>query len=152
MLVLILFTSLSGPPEIGIIQADQVEVSSHDLKISSDNASWNLQERTAVFNGNVIVTRGNLELTCGRLEVRLSDSEELEFAVATESVFFKQILPEVKREGFAQKADLEVSKGLLTLTGEPSLIQGKRKISGLKMVLSLDNEQLDCTQCLLTIE
>lgn len=110
------------------------------LEIVAARSDWNLRERTAVFDQDVVVTRGDVTLTCTHLDVRYAGTEQIETVVATGSV---RVLRGA-RQATADRAELDGKTGRVTLTGNPRLGEGASELVGDTITLWLDDERATC--------
>ncbi len=111
-----------------------------DLQITAARSTWDLKGRTARFDGDVAVTRGDVTLRCATLEVRYGDGETVDTVVATGGV----TVDRGARHAPAARAELVGKTGKITLTGEPRLSEGVNVLVGERIVLWLDDERADC--------
>jgi lipopolysaccharide export system protein LptA len=112
------------------------------LIIASHRSTWSLRDGTMVFEGEVVATRGDVELACDRLEVQYRD-DRVDRAVATGEV---RVL-RGKQEARGSRALLTTTDGRVTLEGDPVLRDGARHLRGERIVLFLDDERVECEQC-----
>lgn len=110
------------------------------LQVVADRSEWNLRERTASFEQNVVVTRGDVKLDCSHLDVRYARGEQIESIVATGNV----IVRKGEREATADRAELDGATGRVTLTGNPRLREGESELWGAVITLWLDDERANC--------
>lgn len=125
-----------------------VQVTSQpELVVSADRSSWVLAKGTAVFEGSVEATRGELSLQCDRLEVTHGEDGQVQTAQASGGV-------EIRRDGWLAKggtAALVQSTGQLVLTGSPRLEEAGNVLVGERIVVSLEGEEVSCERCTLSI-
>jgi lipopolysaccharide export system protein LptA len=110
------------------------------LEISAQRSEWDLRGRTARFTGDVTVTRAEVAITCGLLEVTYKDADHLDRVAATGGV-------EVSRGGrhaTAERAEIRGETGEITLTGSPTLAEGPNRLVGDRITLFLDDERAVC--------
>lgn len=127
--------------------AQSVRADAPGLQISSDHSQWRFSDQTAIFSGQVQATRGDTLLTCQTLTVSLGDGEQIRDAVAAGEV----VVLQSGRRAEAEHAELDGPTGRVVLTGQPSLQQDGRILSGQRITIWLDDEKVDCEQCTLTL-
>lgn len=123
-----------------------------DLEIRAARSDWNLRERTAAFDQDVVVTRGDVTMTCSHLDVRYGSASQIDTVVATGTV---RVL-RGEREATADKAELDGKTGRVVLTGNPRLREGASELVGAVITLWLDDERANCegekgTECRLLV-
>jgi len=134
--------------QLGRAEQVQAQVGSQPgLNIESSSASWDLRGQRVVFEGEVRAVRGSFTLECERLEVEFSAPEQLQRAVATGGVRVRH----GERIATGERADLHVPSGRLVLSGDPQIVEGRRRLQGEQIVLLLDDERLECLGCKLEI-
>lgn len=109
------------------------------LEISSARSTWDLRAKTARFEEQVVLTRGDVTLTCTRLDVSYV-GDRIERVLATGDV--RVIRGE--REARAENAELLGKNGQITLTGHPTLREGPNTLVGVRIRLFLDDETATC--------
>jgi len=110
------------------------------LEIAAARSEWDLRGRKAVFTGDVTVTRAEVSIRCGRLEVAYKDVDTLSTVEATGGV-------SVTRDGrtaTAERAVIVGETGQITLTGAPRLAEGVNTLQGEVITLFLDDERAVC--------
>lgn len=110
------------------------------LEIRASKSSWDLKNRTARFEGDVVVVRGDVTMRCAVLDVRYADADRIDTVVATGSV----IVETGERRAEAERAELLAATGKITLTGKPRLAEGVNALVGERIILWLDDEKADC--------
>lgn len=110
------------------------------LQITAARSTWDLRARSARFEGDVVVTRGDVELRCAALDVRYADAERVDRVIATGGVTVRR----GGRLATAAQADLEGATGKVTLTGDPTLAEGPNALAGRVITLFLDDERATC--------
>lgn len=109
------------------------------LEITSARSSWDLKARTARFEENVVLTRGDVTMTCKTLDVRYA-GDRIDRVVASGNV----VVTRGDRQARADHAELQGKNGQITLTGSPRLSEGPNTLVGLRIVLFLDDEKATC--------
>ena len=119
-----------------------------EMKIDSDRSEWNLKERTVVFEGNVRVTRGAVNLQCQTLNVSLGESSAIESAIAGGHVYVQQ----GARKASSEEAALDAKSGQLILTGNPVVEEDGRSMRGQRIILWLDDDRMTCDDCTVVLD
>lgn len=117
------------------------------LTIEGERSAWSLRDGVVVFEGGVVARRDPVELACSRLEVQ-TEGDRVVRAIATGDL----VVRHGDRRATAAEAVLTVADGSLVLTGGPVLEDGTRRLTGERLVLFLDDERLECTECTLHID
>ena len=117
------------------------------LVVVGERTSWELREGVVVFEGGVRAERGEVVLSCDRLELRHSDTR-VESADAIGSVRVAR----GSRIATGSRARLTTAEGRVELTGAPRLEESGRQLSGERITLFLDDERLECEACRLVVE
>jgi lipopolysaccharide export system protein LptA len=104
------------------------------VEITADSLSVDQDTGRAVFSGNVLVVQGDIRIGAGQVEVfydaegnaitRLVAGDGITFVTATEAAE-------------AATADYDLATGLLLLSGEVLLTQGRNALSSDRMTLDL---------------
>lgn len=118
-----------------------------ELVIQAEKSTWAMRQGKAVFTGNVVATRGTLVLRCDALEVEHAEAGDIRIAVALGNV-------EIQRENWRAtggRATLDQEKGSLVLTESPQLEEGGNRLVGERIRVFLENEQVECERCTLSI-
>lgn len=104
------------------------------IEVTADSLSIDQESGQAIFEGDVLISQGDLRLAAGRVEVVYgTDTSEIARLIATEGVTF--VTADEAAE--AQQAIYEVSSGMLVLTGEVLLTQGASAISAAQMTINV---------------
>ncbi len=136
----------SAPSAGGVATATTTEVSQRErgkppLSISSSASSWDLKNKRASFEGQVLVTRGDVTMHCEKLDVAYGIGDVVDTVVATGNV----TVDKGSRVAHAAAAELVGATGRITLTGSPRLADGPNELVGDTIVLWLDDERATCT-------
>ena len=110
------------------------------LEIRAAKSSWALKNRSARFEGDVVVIRGAVTMRCAALDVRYAAADRIDTVVATGSVTVET----GERRAQAERAELVGATGKITLTGKPRLAEGVNALVGERIILWLDDEKADC--------
>jgi lipopolysaccharide export system protein LptA len=108
------------------------------LHIRADRLEFDYQAKQAVYQGNVIVTQGELTLKSERLIVRYEEGEEggrrLKEVVASGDVRVRR----GEREATGERAVFDEARRTVTLSGNAVLREGASRIEGERVVVYLD--------------
>jgi lipopolysaccharide export system protein LptA len=112
---------------IAVDTSAAIEVTSESLSVDQDTG-------TAVFEGDVLISQGDLRLSAARVEVIYgTDTSEIARLIATGDVTF--VTSQEAAE--AETAVYDIPNDLLTLTGDVLLTQGASAISAESMVINV---------------
>lgn len=117
------------------------------LDVTAARSTWDLREMRLTFEGEVVAVRGDLRLSCDRLEVRFESPDRIEGATATGAVRVVR----GERRAAGARAELDAATGRVVLTGDPTLTDGPNRLSGTRIVLLLDEERIECDACRLLV-
>ena len=113
----------AGQVAFGKTQADR----NLPVEVTSDNLSVNQADNTATFTGNVVIGQGEMRLAAPRvLVVYLPDRTGIESLEATGGV----TLVSGEDAAEAERADYNISTGMIELRGNVLLVQGTNAITG----------------------
>lgn len=128
----------------GEARAEDVVVSTTQggppLQIAAARSSWSFKSRSARFEGDVRVVRGDVEMTCASLYVGYAGANRVELVVATGGVTVRR----GDRVATAERAELDGRTGRIVLTGKPRLAEGVNTLEGARIELFLDDERATC--------
>jgi lipopolysaccharide export system protein LptA len=144
---------LGGRVDATTTTVQKAEAGGVPLQIQASRSSWDLKARSAHFEGEVVVTRGEVTMRCAALDVRYAGADTIDTVVATGGVHVDR----GERHAEAERAELVGKNGKITLTGHPRLAEGVNALVGERIVLWLDDEKADCEggasgPCALTVE
>ena len=132
---LLLLTLLVSPHCGGI--AAGAEAEPPPISVTADKMEYFTEESKVVFTGKALAVQEDVTLSADSMKVVLAEGSEtdagaVERISAKGNVTFRQIVPETGEERFAtgKKAVYEAKEGVVTLTGEPRLWEGKNVIVG----------------------
>lgn len=115
--------SQGAPVAFGQVQSDR----SLPVEVTSDSLSVNQADNTAIFTGNVVIAQGNMRLSAPRVQVvYLADRSGIETLQASGGV----TLVSGEDAAEAQRADYDITTGLIELRGDVLLVQGENVITG----------------------
>jgi len=135
----------SAPVSGDVATASSTEVTRREegkppLAIRSSASTWDLKNKRARFEGQVVVTRGDVTMRCDELDVTYSSGDAVDTVVATGHVE----VDKGTRTARAAAAELVGATGRITLTGSPRLSDGPNELVGDTIVLWLDDERATC--------
>lgn len=110
------------------------------IDVHAASTEWDLQARSARFVGDVRVTRGDVTLTCDRVEVRYGVDDRIDRLTAEGHIRVEQ----GARLATAEHADVEGRSGRIVLTGSPVLAEGPNRLEGATITLYLDDKRVTC--------
>lgn len=116
------------------------------LVITGKKSAWDLKKGEVSFEGGVTAVRGDVTITCARLDVTYA-GEKVETARASGDVR----VTKGGREATGAAATLTVADGRVEITGSPAIRDGGNRMSGERIVLFLDDERLECDACRLEV-
>jgi lipopolysaccharide export system protein LptA len=104
------------------------------IEVIADSLSVDQDTGIAIFDGNVMISQGDLRITAGRVEVVYgTDTSQIARLVATNGVTFVTATEAAE----AQEADYDITTGTLVLSGEVLLTQGSSAISAGRMRINV---------------
>ena len=104
------------------------------IEVIADSLSVDQDTGIAIFDGNVLISQGDLRITAGRVEVVYgTDTSQIARLVATNGVTFVTATEAAE----AQEADYDITTGTLVLSGEVLLTQGNSAISAGRMRINV---------------
>ncbi len=118
------------------------------LKVEAAKSSWDVTARLATFTGDVQASRGPLEVRCDVLEARYGPEGQLISALATGQVSVTRL----EWRASADRAELAVAEGAVTLTGSPTVTNGAHALRGEQIRLYVEREAVGCEQCTLIVD
>jgi len=134
-------SSLNARHDGRALEAARVEP---PIEISADRFSGRTREGTASFEGSVVLTRGELRLTCERLRVRYAArGGQVERIEAEGRVRIQQ----GARSGEAERVVYEQATRRVALEGAPVLREGSDEMRGTRILWWLDEDRVACEQC-----
>lgn len=105
------------------------------VEVTADRLDIDQTAGTAIFEGNVVVVQGGLQLTADRVRVEYGDSEPREIARIHAFDNVTLVSPTEAAEG--QEAVYEVATQTVVMTGEVLLTQELNAVSGDRLVIDL---------------
>ena len=114
------------------------------VEIRSERFDLDAKAGTGTFTGTVVVTHGDLVVTCERLEVAFdTEQQAIRSVVALGGVEIRQ----ADRLGRGERAEFDVEPGTVVLTGSPYLEQGSVRLSGTTIRFDVAGGEVACTGC-----
>lgn len=109
--------------------------SDQDQDIEIDARKWELDDRKnqTVYEGDVVVTRGSIRMTGGRMTVYYTENEELDTLIVEGNPATYRQLPDdskVYDEGRAQRMEFHEFDNLIILMDNAEVIQERSSFSG----------------------
>jgi len=118
------------------------------IDITAQTARFDDKAGTAVYQGNVIVRQGSLEIRGDRLTLKLNPQGQLSEALTEGNpARFQQVIDPARGlvRGEARQVLMQQSIGLVTLTGQALLTQEGARFSGPKIVYAVERRQIEAT-------
>ncbi len=131
---------------------DSIFASSNKTKtVEKINVNWNGKmtfqqtENQAIFEDDVVVSKGKTTLSCGRLLITFSDgNEKLEEMEATKNVHLVEVKEGTSREAHGDKFTWNSANNFIELFGSPmaSVTDGEKYITAQKISFSEDDKRV----------
>jgi len=104
------------------------------VQVTSDSLSINQADGSAVFTGNVLVIQGDLRLTAAKVQVEYAATgNDIQRLIASGGVTMANATDAAE----ARDAVYSLADGMLEMTGDVLLTQGRNTISGGKLRIDL---------------
>jgi lipopolysaccharide export system protein LptA len=114
------------------------------VEIRSEHFDLDVRAGTGTFTGAVVVTHGELVVTCERLEVTFdTDHQAIQTVVALGGVEIRQ----GDRLGRGERAEFDVEPGTVVLSGSPYLEQGSVRLRGTVIRFDIAGGEVACSGC-----
>lgn len=120
-LLLAILAVLASPPVYSQAEGAQ-ELPPDELEITADAVEMDMARRVGVFTGDVVVLDRNMKVTSATLTLQFDEEKDLKRAIFEGGVRIVQ-----RSEGrwaTSERADYDVPKETIVLTGNPVLQQG----------------------------
>lgn len=104
------------------------------VEVEAESFSVDQNSRSAVFDGGVTITQGDVRIAAGRVEVVYSEESG---AIARLALSGGVTFVTPSEEAEAQAADYDLTSGMLVLTGDVLLSQGANALSAQSMRVNL---------------
>jgi lipopolysaccharide export system protein LptA len=128
------------PPMLGpVALRDPVEITSN--LITGDRSS-------ATFTGNVQVKHRTMDLRCDKMVAFYTETREVKRVECTGGVQAQ----DGDRYARGERAEYDVSSGVLVVTGSPEARQGTTYLKGTKVRLTLGSERVEVENARIVIE
>jgi lipopolysaccharide transport protein LptA len=118
------------------------------ISVEAPLSRFHLEERLAVFEGGVQATRGNLRLSCERLEVRTDENATVVTATATGSV----VLQSGEWRATGEVATLDLRSETVSLSGQAQLVKGGNRMEGDRIHMDFQGKEVDCQSCRILVQ
>ena len=109
------------------------------LDINAETVEMDFAARKAIFEGNVTVSDSKMQLLANRMEVHLTEKNELKLIEATGEVVIRELGTEKKAT--AGKAIYDVLKDEIVLSENPVLSEQQGEISGAEKIVYTRKDQ-----------
>lgn len=132
------------------VNATEVRVASTQdpgFEVEAPRSRWDMNGRVAVFEGGITAKRGEFHLECERMEIRYGEEGELENATATGNIRIQR--PPWTATG--DTATIDLAEGMIALHGSAEITNGQHLMRGDRILLAMDDETIDCTDCVVEI-
>ena len=117
----------------------QWDAAGEPIEVDSESMELLGKDGKVIFTGEVMVVRGDLTLHSDRLEVTVDEEgKRLRLVEATGNVRMRK--GEMVASG--QKGTYDIDEGVVTLTGEPKVWQGRNVVGGETIELYLADERV----------
>lgn len=102
------------------------------IQIEADSLRMDDSRKTAVYEGNVILTQGSLQMRADRIDVRQDDKGMASGEATGRPVTFRQKVEGRKQfiEAQANRIEYDAQREILRLVGSASLRQGEDEVRG----------------------
>ncbi len=110
--------------------------------ITSERLTYDAEDRTALFERDVVVVDPGFRLTADRLTVRFDEENAVRTVVAEGNVVMTQ--EEQERRAWAGRAEYDVPTGRIVLEQEPRVEQGRDVLEGERITFWRDGQRLVC--------
>lgn len=115
--------------------------------ITSRHLDFDYPKRTAVFDGDVVVTDPRVVIKADSITAVFSTNNQPETITAVGNVRIEQD----ERVALSSRATYSVKSGLLVLTGKPRVIRGVDVLTGSRIIFSRDDDKVTCEDAKLTL-
>lgn len=115
--------------------------------ITSRRLDFDYPRKTAVFEGDVVVTDERVVIKADQMTAVFSAGNQPEMITAVGNVRIEQ----EDRVATCDRATYSVKSGLLVLTGRPVVKRGAEIMSGSRIIFSRDDDKVKCEDAVLRI-
>jgi lipopolysaccharide transport protein LptA len=127
--------------------AEKAGAVTSETTITSRRLDFDYSKRTAVFEGNVVVTDVRVTIKADQMTALFSTNNQPEMITAVGNVVIEQ----EDRQATCERATYSVRSGLLVLTGKPVVRRGEELMSGSRIIFSRDDDKVKCEDAVLRI-
>ena len=144
-----LLAVLGGAGGLRAQAADAVDAppGTNSTTITSRHLDFDYPKRTAVFEGDVVVTDPRVTITSDSMTAVFATNNQPETITAVGNVRIEQ----EGRTALSSRATYSVKSGLLVLTGKPKVIRGTSVMMGSRIIFSRDDDKVTCEDATVTI-
>jgi lipopolysaccharide transport protein LptA len=115
--------------------------------ITSRHLDFDYPKRTAVFDGDVVVTDPRVTIKADSITALFSTNNQPETITAVGNVRIEQ----EGRLALSTRATYSVKSGLLVLTGRPRVMRGTDVLTGSRIIFSRDDDKVTCEDATLRL-
>jgi lipopolysaccharide export system protein LptA len=119
-----------------------VDIESNEMEILDD-------KKMAIFTGKVNGKRGDVRLTCDRLEVNYAETVQPDGSKKTDVTNLyatgNVVITTPKQTVTGQWAKMDVKSNTINIGGKVKVVQGKTVLTGEKLFVDLDNNKSEMT-------
>jgi lipopolysaccharide transport protein LptA len=119
----------------------------NETVITSRRLDFDYPRRTAVFDGDVVVTDVRVTIRSDQMTALFSTNNQPDMITAVGNVLIEQ----QDRQATCERATYSVRSGLLVLTGKPIVKRGTEVMSGTRIIFSRDDDKVKCEDAVLRI-
>lgn len=129
----------------GVMAADPEVAPTNQTVITSTRLDYDNARRTAVFEGNVVVTDARVTIKADQITALFNADNQPEMITAVGNVRIDQ----EDRQATCERASYSLKSGLLVLTGRPVVKRGTEVMSGSRIIFSRDDDKIKCEDAVL---
>lgn len=137
MMILLALTPVAGTAQglqLGFGKSEQD--TGLPVEVTAESLSVNQSDGSAVFEGKVDISQGDMRMTADQVNVHYTDDNQaIERLVATGNVLLVQGTDAAE----ADEAVYSIESGNVVMTGNVTVLQAATTISADKMILNLNN-------------
>ena len=118
-----------------------------ELRIEADRSSWSRETKRAVFEDEVVLVRGDVSLSCQRLELHHDEAGAVEKAIAMGNV-------QIVRDAWSatgERAELDQASGQLVLVGTVRMEEDGKILQGERLSIALEGDSVSCENCTFSV-
>jgi lipopolysaccharide transport protein LptA len=136
-----------SPEEVSATEVRVASTQDPGFEVEAPRSRWDMNGRVAVFEGGVTARRGDFQMECAQMEIRYREDGELESATATGEIRIRR--PPWTASG--DTASIDLAEGTIALHGSARITNGQHHMRGERILLAMDEETIDCTDCVVEI-